>query len=279
MNMFSESLAITTKRALAGAILAIGLAACATVPEDPAARQAYDEANDPLEPFNRGVFAVNKTVDTYVGKPIAIAYDEVIPDYGKDRIRNVIDNLREPINFINNMFQAKWGRAWSNVERFAVNSTAGVLGIWDVSDAAFDIKPAQEDFGQTLAVWGADEGPFLMLPLLGPSNVRDGFGLAGDALMDPVNIAQWTTGLKVLTYVGVARFVTRGIDSRARVLTTLDEIEKTSVDFYATLRSLYRQNRNDEIRDGQPGNLAPLPEISFKFEDDTNPGPQAAVTN
>ena len=242
------------------AALALSLGACASTPSDPAARQTAAEANDPIEPFNRQVFQFNRGVDFWIGKPIATTYNDLVPDYGKDRVKNVLDNLREPVNLLNNLMQGKWDRAWRNTQRFAVNSTVGVLGIFQV----FDIEPAPEDFGQTLAVWGMSEGPFLVLPFLGPSNPRDALGLAGDAVMDPFNIAAWASGAAWLDYLGPARFGLRGVDTRSRHLKSLDEIERTSIDYYATIRSLYRQNRNDEIRDGKPGQLAPLPEISLE---------------
>jgi len=272
MNSFADNLANYSKRALAGVAIAISLAACAGAPKD----QAAAEANDPYEGFNRTVFQFNRGLDFWIGRPVATAYNDLVPDYGKDRVKNVIDNLREPVNTLNNMFQGQWGRAWNNVQRFAVNSTVGVLGIWQV----LDVEPAPEDFGQTLAVWGSGEGPYLVLPFVGPSNPRDAVGLVGDAVMDPFNIAAWATGAGWLDFVGPARFTARAVDSRARVLKPLDEIERTSVDYYATIRSLYRQNRNDEIRNGKPGQMLPLPDISFEFEDDKTPsGKQAAVAN
>lgn len=262
-------------RGLFVAALVLGAGACATKPTDPVALQAYQEANDPLEPLNRQIFQINRGLDFWIGKPLATTYNDLVPDFGKDRIRNMVDNLREPISAINNLFQGKWERAWRNTQRFVANSTVGLGGMFHVIDA----EPAPEDFGQTLAVWGMDEGPFLMLPLMGPSNPRDTLGLVGDAVMDPFNIAAWVSGAKGLELLGTSRFLARGIDTRARHLGSLDEIERTSIDYYATIRSLYRQNRKDEILDGKPGALIPLPEISFEpLEEKPRPAPLSQLT-
>ena len=135
-------------------------------------------ADDPLEDVNRVVFEVNQTIDGLVLKPLAEFYVLVLPEEVRRRISNVLDNLGEPLNLVNNLAQGKMERAGSTLMRFSVNSTLGVAGIFDVAtDWGYEHTP--EDFGQTLASWGIGGEPFLMLPLLGPSNPRDASGLRG----------------------------------------------------------------------------------------------------
>lgn len=266
-----SALKSATLRSFSAALM-LGVAACATAPTDPGAKQAAEEVNDPIEPFNRQVFQFNRGLDFWLLKPLATTYNDLVPNYGKDRIRSALDNLREPVNFANNMLQGQWERAWRNIERFAVNSTIGVAGLYN----PLDIEPAKEDFGQTLAVWGVGEGPFLMLPLVGPSNPRDAGGLLGDAVMDPFNIAAVTTGLNWLSYLTGATTALDAIDTRARYLKSLDEIERTSIDYYAAIRSLYRQSRNDDIRNGKSGD-SQLPKFSDSFDDDIHPAKASAA--
>jgi phospholipid-binding lipoprotein MlaA len=222
------------------------LAACASPPEnDPDALAAYEEANDPLEPANRYVFEVNYAADELLLKPFAGWYYAAIPNYGQDRIRNVLRNLNTPVILANDLFQGEMDRANTTVMRFLINSTVGVAGIWDVA-TDWGYPYHTEDFGQTLAVHGAGEGPYLMVPILGPSNPRDASGMVVDIFLDPM------TYFGSLTTLQYARAGLEGLDTRARNLTTLDEIRRGSVDYYATIRSLYRQYRNDEIRNGAP---------------------------
>lgn len=231
-------------RALAAltALAALGLAGCASVPTDPEERAIYNEINDPLEPLNRGIFGVNRALDFWILRPVAVTYRDVLPSPVKTGVRNFLDNLSSPVVAINMLLQGDTEGFNNTVGRFIGNSIAGIGGIFDVMT---DIPKRDEDFGQTLAVWGSGEGPYLMLPVLGPSSLRDGTGRLGDLAVDP------------LTYLlsngwSYARAGTNGVDLRARNIQTLDEIERNSLDYYATIRSLYRQRRNDEIRNGRP---------------------------
>lgn len=258
---------------LFGAV-AVMAAGCATPPPatDTEAMKTYEEANDPLEPLNRGIFEFNRGVDFWIIRPASVAYKSWIPDPIRDMVRNFLDNLRAPVNLANELLQGDIQGASDTFGRFAINSVAGVGGLFDV---ATHIPARSEDFGQTLAVWGAPEGPYLILPVLGPSPPRDTVGLVADYFMDPINWWARNTDREWISYL---RTAVRGIDTRSRNLETLDEIERTAIDFYATIRSLYRQRRADEIRDGRPG-PAPVPEISFDSDDSIGTVRTAAQRN
>jgi len=228
---------------------ALVIAGCATAPVgDPEAMAAYEEANDPLEPMNRYFFEVNYALDELFLKPIAGWYYIALPNPAQDGVRNFLRNLSSPVILANDLFQGEASRAGTTLVRFLVNSTIGIAGFIDVaSEMGFVYH--DEDFGQTLAVAGADEGPYLVLPLLGPSNPRDGFGRIVDVFLDPLTyIAPGNESLEALMY---ARAGATAVDSRARNLKTLDEVREGSLDYYATIRSLYRQQRDDAIRNGE----------------------------
>ncbi len=261
MSRKLSSVRLFVKGAALAALLSIG--GCASPPEnDPDALAAYEEANDPLEPTNRYLFEVNFAADELLIKPFAGWYYAAIPNYGQDRIRNVLRNLNTPVILANDVFQGEMDRAEVTVMRFLINSTVGVAGIWDVA-TDWGYPYHTEDFGQTLAVHGVDEGPYLMIPILGPSNPRDASGRVVDIFLDPM------TYFSSLTTLQYARAGLEGLDTRARNLTTLDEIRRGSVDYYATIRSLYRQYRDDEIRNGAP----PEDDIfnTLRDEDGTDP--------
>lgn len=226
---------------------ALLLAACATPPvDDPIALAEYEAANDPLEPLNRQIFEVNLFLDRILLKPAAQAYVWLFPVELRDAIHNIITNADEPVNFANAVLQGDAGRAATAFGRLAINTTLGVGGMIDVA-TDLGLEPVEEDFGQTLAVWGVGSGPYLVLPIFGPATVRDGFGRVGDFFFDPLTYVLWNTDKD---YIGPSILATTALDLRSRNLDTLDEIERTSVDFYATIRSLYQQRREDLINNG-----------------------------
>jgi phospholipid-binding lipoprotein MlaA len=269
MNMNSVARTLTLSTKIAGLVLALSLTACATRP-DPAnlpAVQAYEEANDPVEPLNRYFFELNRFFDIILIKPVATWYDGVVPDPGKQGIRNFLDNWRSFVVVANDGLQGEWDRAGTASTRFGINSTVGVLGLFDPA-TGWGYPQHREDFGQTLGTYDVPEGPYIFLPVLGPSPPRDLTGFVVDSFFDPATYIFWNRG----NTVPVARFVINGIDVRARNLDTLDQIERTSVDYYATVRSLYRQSRANEIANGQT-NSDDLPDID-NLNFDTNE-PQA----
>ncbi|MFN4283271.1 MAG: VacJ family lipoprotein [Alphaproteobacteria bacterium] len=207
-----------------------------------------EDENDPLEGLNRGIFEFNRVVDGIIIKPAAQVYRGVLPQEAQDGIRNFLRNLRSPIILLNNLLQGDMDAAGNTIGRFLLNTTAGIGGVLDLA-ADRGLPYRGEDFGQTFAVWGVGEGPYLMLPVLGPSNVRDTTGLVAEWFADPVNIALDNNDLEWLIYV---RAGLTGIDARARSIDTLDELERTSLDYYAAIRSLYRQQRANDIRNSRP---------------------------
>lgn len=202
-----------------------------------------EDDNDPLEGLNRGIFEFNRVVDGVLLKPIAQIYRGVLPQQAQDSVRSFLRNLRTPMILANDVLQGDMDRAGTTISRFLVNTTLGILGLFDVA-TQLGIPFHDEDFGQTLGVWGVGEGFYLVLPVLGPSNPRDVVGLGTEFFLDPVNIYLRNEDLEYLTYV---RSGLSAIDARARSIDVLEELERTSLDYYAAIRSLYRQQREAAI--------------------------------
>ena len=256
---------------LAAFVAVVSLSGCATPPTDPDELATYKENNDPLEPMNRYFFEVNYALDELLLKPIASWYDAILPTPVEHSVHNFLRNLNGPVILANDLFQGNGTRAGITAKRFLINSTIGVLGLFDVA-ADWGLVYHDEDFGQTLAVWGTGEGPYLVVPVLGPSNPRDLTGIVVDSYIDPWGYVLAHYDLEAVSY---ARTALEGIDLRARNLDTLDAIRKGAIDYYATIRSLYRQHRNDAIKNGEnPDN----PLGALLYEPSTN-GPQLTQTN
>lgn len=257
------------------------LAACATPPpaDDKEGLAAYEEANDPWEPFNRAMFEFNRGLDRAIIRPVAETYRDVVPAEMRSGVHNIVNNLRTPNIFVNDLLQGELARAGDSALRLTVNSLAGLGGTMDVmameSEGSSPIEYHGEDFGQTLAVWGLGEGPYLMLPLLGPSSPRAVTGKVGDIFLDPLS---YLIPDAATPYFGIARFLADGIDRRSRNIETIDEIERTSIDFYATVRSLYRQQRKAEIANGAEMEME-VPILSIDFDEDVEREKQAAKRN
>ena len=243
------------------------LAACATVPpvDDPEARAAYEEANDPLEPLNRATFGFNKVLNGVVLEPTAKVYRAVLPSPLRDGVHNALMNLNSPVIFANDLLQGEGKRAGNTLLRFLVNSTLGIAGLFDIAKS-MGLEGHDEDFGQTLAVWGAGEGPYLVLPVFGPSSPRDGIGMGVDLVMDPFF---WIIRSSDEEYLNYVRAGVEGIDLLERNLDELEALERSSIDYYAAMRTRYRENRRGEIRNG--ADLEPeLPD--YLLEDDLYDG-------
>ncbi len=235
-----------------GAVLLIGvfvvLAGCATRPpaSDPEALAEYKQKNDPLEPLNRATLQFNEALDKVLFRPLTLTYRHVFPKFFRKMVENFMRNLRNPVYFANDLFQGDVRQAGVTLGRLVVNSTAGIGGLFDPA-TGLGLEHRDEDFGQTLGTWGAGEGFYLVLPVLGPSSVRDSFGLGIDFLMDPFTWVLLDGDQKYLRYV---RRGIEGLDLYERNIDTLDDVRKSSLDYYSALRSYYRQLRADDIRNG-----------------------------
>lgn len=209
-----------------------------------------DAPEDPYEQTNREIFAFNMGLDRAVMRPVARGYRTVVPDPLRLGVSNALENLTEPKTFVNNLLQGDAEAAWHTLLRFTINSTIGIGGLFDVTTAGH-FERRKEDFGQTLAIWGYHSGPYLMLPVLGPSTGRDTVGFVVDSVTDPFNI--------VFGFVpSAARTGTSMVDRRSEVIEEFEAVESTAIDLYASVRTLYYQNRENEIRNGAPPPLDDL---------------------
>ena len=216
--------------------LALALSACASAPSE--TRADYD----PFEPMNRKMYRFNEVVDNAAVKPIAKGYRKVVPAPVRRGFANLFNNFRTPASALNNFLQGKPRRGFNELGRFLFNTTLGVGGIFDVASAG-GMESYEESFSETLAVWGLPEGPYLVLPMLGPSSTLDTAGLPVDYYTD-IN-TYLRAGIKDRLYLF------RLVDKRARLLsaeTLLDD----SNDPYIALRESYRQNREFKVYDGEP---------------------------
>jgi len=245
-------------------LLALGLAAlcgCATRPpaSDPAAVAAYNQTNDRLEPLNRTMFKIDEGLDAALIRPVAWTYLKITPQFVRVRVTNVLNNVRSPITFVNDLLQGEGRRAAETLWRLIINTTIGLGGMFDVATKV-GVPGHTEDFGQTLAVWGVADGSYLYLPVLGPSSFRDGFGQGVDAFgFDP--IAWYSYNPHNMQWVQWAEFGAILIDAKANTMKTTDELKKSSIDYYAALRSAYRQYRAKEIRNGAPLPPSAMPDM------------------
>lgn len=238
--------------------LCLGIAACAS-PKDTETRRnipAAERISDPLEGVNRGVFAFNEAVDKAVVEPVARGYRYVAPKPVRTSVRNVLRNLKSPVIMGNQLLQGDLEGFANASGRLFINTLLGVGGIFDVADMG-GIPYEPEDFGQTLAVWGVGNGPYIVIPLLGPSTVRDASGMVVDSFADPVRIYMFSHDLEWLHYTRVGVGV---IDAREQLLDIVDDLRANSFDYYAAIRSTYYQNREALINDHNPA-LSGAPDI------------------
>ena len=256
----------TAIRNAAFVITVAGVAAgCATLPEDPLDRADVLAANDPFEPANRMVFAINEAVDFVLLRPAAVLYRDFMPDPGKELVFNFVRHITLPLTIVNDVAQGEWDRAEIAAKRLFVNSIAGFGGVVDAA-TGLGLPHHKEDFGQTLASYQVVPGPYIVLPLIGPSSTRHAFGCIVDVGLDPLTYllakapVEATLGVRAVSIV----------DQRYRLLGPLDDLKRNSLDYYAAVRSLYRQRRTYEIRnlgdEATPQSTATVFNTSFHRE-------------
>jgi len=247
--------------------LVFSLVGCAEKPpaDDPDAVADYEQTNDPLEPTNRVFYAVNNGVDTVILRPLALTYGAVVPRPVRTGVRNVLTNLGSPIQLANDLMEAKPKRAGDTAMRFLLNTTVGLLGVFDVA-TSMGYPDHDADFGMTLASWGVPEGPFLFLPVLGPSDPRDAIGFGVDRVIDPF---MWigNGNIPAIHDLKWAWFSLNAISARERLEDPIQQIKKTALDPYATFRSLYRQHRAAQIETMKADSSGTVPAYSKKTSD------------
>lgn len=227
-----------TWRASAAALVAIAtLSGCAT-----------NNPRDPLEPFNRTMFKVNDTIDQVALKPAATAYKKVLPSFVQTGVNNFFGNLSDVWTGANNLMQGKGEQGMSDWTRVALNSTFGIGGLFDIASEA-GLKKHNEDFGQTLGYWGVPSGPYVMLPLLGPSTVRDTGGLPVDMAANGWSYVDPSSTRNIGTAVRV-------IDARANLLDASNLMEEAALDRYEFIRDGYLQRRQSQVFDGESSRKA-----------------------
>lgn len=206
------------------------------------------EINDPIEPVNRAIFAFNNFFDILLFEPLAKGYNFILPDFARNSVQSFMRNLRAPLVVANNILQGDIGDAGVATARFVINSTVGIAGLVDVA-AKQGLAYEEEDFGQTLGVWGFGNGLYIVLPILGPSSLRDGTGRVVDAIADPVRIVAHNTDNDWIYYT---RNAVEGLDTRSRLIKAVEDLRRNSLDYYAAVRSAYVQKRASLVRDESP---------------------------
>lgn len=237
---------------------------CATKPVTPEEIKAYEEANDPIEPFNRAMFATNMLLDTAILKPLAQGYRAITPKPLRTGVSNVFDNIKQPGYLLNALLQGEGEAAWDVSRRFLANTFIGLGGLFDVA-SDMNIPVHTNDFGQTLAVWGWQTSePYIVWPILGPSNPRDTLGSAFNTALttielSPINETSVRYGIVALD----------AIQTREENIEFMDSLKNSSTDFYATVRSMYRQNREKKINSAvKAEETSATPTYDFDFDDE-----------
>jgi phospholipid-binding lipoprotein MlaA len=216
---------------------ALLLSGCATTSEN-------DGVNDPLEGYNRFMYSFNDKADRFVLKPVTKAYDAVLPDPISHGVSNIFSNLNEITVIINDLLQFKFGQAMDDLGRFGLNTTVGIGGLFDVAGHA-GYEKNEEDFGQTLGVWGSGPGAYVVLPFFGPSTTRDTIGRVGDYFTDPISYVDHRE-------TQYAFWALRAVDNRSNLLKAEKVLDEAALDEYTYVRDAYLQRRQNLVYDGNP---------------------------
>lgn len=243
------------------------LVGCAQIPPD-----AGQNPEDPYERFNRHVHAFNSSLDRVVLKPVTESYRWAVPETAREGVSNVVDNIGEPGNAVNNVLQGKVTQGIESVFRFMVNTTFGIGGIFDVA-SWIGMEKTNEDFGQTLGVWGMNDGPYLVLPVLGPSGARDVFRWPVSAATNPLTYGLWHEEW----YWGVGVGAVTAVDARSRLIDAgFEDLRTNVVDEYVALRTAYRQMRKNQVADGELSSDEALENLTpLSFDEDDESAPEA----
>ncbi len=225
-------------RLLAAAAICLVAAGCADTSQD---------SSDPLEPMNRFFFKINQKLDRNAAQPAATFYHSALPGSVRLGIHNFITNLNQPVYFANDLLQARFSRAGDTIARFGLNTTIGICGVWDFA-ATRGFPNYPEDFGITLGTYGVPPGPYLVLPLLGPETVRDFAARYAESYFEPTRYFRYSGKADISLGLSALSL----LDARSASVSILRDIERSSVDYYATTRSIYLQRRQDRINDGAP---------------------------
>ena len=211
-----------------------------------------EEVYDPLEDVNRAIFTFNDTLDEFLIEPAAKGYDFLVPDPVEVSISNFFRNIRTPVYLVNDLLQLRFHDFAVHSSRFMLNSSIGVLGLFDVAKH-FDLEHTRQDFGLTLGRYGVGPGPYLVLPLLGPSNLRDTTGIVVDYGLDPLNYTSFIDGIswEQALVIDSSERVLNVLNTRSRLLDTVASAKSASLDYYLFIRSAYNQNRSAAVRGAQ----------------------------
>jgi phospholipid-binding lipoprotein MlaA len=253
--MTERSTPSSSLRAALSLIALLLLAGCAAAGHRPGT--AAEDFNDPFEHANRAIFGFNQKFDHAIMIPVAKGYVHIFPPQAREAFRHFFENLRGPIILVNDVLQVRPKLAGRTAARFLLNSTLGMAGIVDLA-GRWGIPYHYQDFGLTFAVWGIGEGPYLVVPILGPSNPRDLTGTIAEGFADPWDIMASNAHYLWAPFI---RHAWSGIDERSQYLDTLADIERTSLDYYATIRSLYRQRRTALTHPEEQKKLPPNPSL------------------
>ncbi len=245
---------LTLTAMLSASILVSGCASTGSSSEAPAEDMVVngEVISDPFEGGNRVVMSINEGIDKAVLEPVARGYRYVAPKPVRTSVRNFLRNLKSPIIMGNELLQGDFEGFANATGRLVINTLLGVGGLFDVADMG-GIAYEPEDFGQTLAVWGVGNGPYMVIPLLGPATVRDGTGMLVDTFADPVRIYMFSHDLEWLHYTRVGVGI---IDAREEMLDVIDDLRRNSFDYYAAVRSAYYQRRQALVKDMDPSTAA-----------------------
>jgi phospholipid-binding lipoprotein MlaA len=255
------------RRSIAAAIIGLGLLGGCAAPGSLEEGEVYD----PLEVPNRMIFAVNETLDIFILQPTAYVYRTVVPDPVRNMVAGFLGWVSTPVILANDAFQGDWTGAGITAQRFVANAP-----FFGTVENVPTLKTQNEDFGQTLGHYGAGDGFYLMLPVLGPSNTRDGIGKVVDYFLDPV---RYIGNDDVNSDFQMGRRVAGAVDFRARNFDAINDLRESSVDYYARVRSIYKQRRDALIRDGEPGSYGASSPKSDGKEFDGYPGTSTEQTS